>query len=275
MFFLYSLSIIFLNEIIIKKKLYLDKIEFSKHKKFILHDVKLPVTGGFYILFFIFLFFDDFNIIENSLILLVFLTGIFSDRFKNFSPLLRLVSHIIIILIFIFYTDTLINDVRIEFINKHLLSIYVSMIFKCFCFLILIHGTNFIDGVNLNTIGYYFIIYVSIFITSSLQSLEINQEFLSLLIFLFVVLLILNMFNKTQLGDAGCYTISFFTAFYLIVFVNNNYIVSPYFVVLMLWYPCFENLFSILRKKYQNKKISFADNHHLHQIIYLFLKKKI
>ena len=83
-----------------------------------------------------------------------------------------------------------------------------------------------------------------------------------------------DFFNKIQLGDSGCYLLGFFTAFYLVNFINNNYLVSPYFVVYILWYPCFENLFSIIRKIYQNKSISKADNFHLHHNIFYLLKDK-
>ena len=42
----------------------------------------------------------------------------------------------------------------------------------------------------------------------------------------------------------------------------------------LLWYPAFENLFSIIRK--QINKISFqtTDNKHLHQYLFKFFKKK-
>ena len=87
-------------------------------------------------------------------------------------------------------------------------------------------------------------------------------------------LLILNFLDKTLLGDGGAYLLGFFTAIYLIEWSNLNNSISPYFIILLLWYPCFENLFSIIRKKYQNKKIATADNLHLHQLIFIFLKKK-
>ena len=80
----------------------------------------------------------------------------------------------------------------------------------------------------------------------------------------------MNFFNKLQLGDGGSYLIGFFTAFYVINFISQNSLVSPYFAVLILWYPCFENLFSISRKIYQKKSISDADNLHLHHNIFLF-----
>ena len=48
--------------------------------------------------------------------------------------------------------------------------------------------------------------------------------------------------------------------------------VSPFYVVLLLWYPCFENLFSIIRKFSLKKSPINADNNHLHQLIFIYLK---
>ena len=78
------------------------------------------------------------------------------------------------------------------------------------------------------------------------------------------------------LGDSGSYLIGLFVSYLLITAYNlNQYIVTPYFIILLLWYPCFENFFSIVRKN----KIGFsaieADNKHLHQLTYRYLKKKI
>ena len=51
--------------------------------------------------------------------------------------------------------------------------------------------------------------------------------------------------------------------------------ISPYFIILLLWYPCFENLFSFMRKN----KIKFSptkpDNNHLHQLLFIFLRNKL
>ena len=44
---------------------------------------------------------------------------------------------------------------------------------------------------------------------------------------------------------------------------------------LLLWYPCFENLFSIIRKFSLKRSPINADNNHLHQLIFFYLKKKI
>ena len=87
-----------------------------------------------------------------------------------------------------------------------------------------------------------------------LFSLNINSNVYYLIIFLSIVFL-LNFLNKIYLGDAGSYLISFLTAYFLLDFYSNNDSISPYFICLLLWYPAFENLFSILRRFSLKKKI--------------------
>ena len=43
----------------------------------------------------------------------------------------------------------------------------------------------------------------------------------------------------------------------------------------MLWYPAYENLFSIIRKKFNKKSATKADKTHLHQLLYIFLENKL
>ena len=69
------------------------------------------------------------------------------------------------------------------------------------------------------------------------------------------------------LGDGGSYLISFVAGTILIKFFNDNYLVSPYYIMALLWYPAYENLFSIVRKKIQKKTPSTPDSRHLHQLI--------
>ena len=88
-----------------------------------------------------------------------------------------------------------------------------------------------------------------------------------------IALFILNFFNKLYLGDGGSYFLGLLFALCLIntYQINNN--ISPYFIVCLLWYPAFENLFSILRKKNLSRSPLKPDTNHLHQIIFLYLKK--
>ena len=77
------------------------------------------------------------------------------------------------------------------------------------------------------------------------------------------------------MGDGGSYALSLLCGYFLVKIYAANPYFSPYFVVLLLWYPCFENLFSIIRKFSLKRSPINADNNHLHQLIFFYLKKKI
>ena len=239
---------VIINEIIIKKKILCDNVKFSKHKSYV-GLIDTPTSGGLFLILFILTFQTELGLINNFLIFLIFLVGLCSDSIKNFSPSIRLLLQIFITLLFVLNTETLIIDVRIDNIN-HLLNqnIYLTLIFTVFCFIVLMNGTNFIDGVNLNTIGFYILVYSAILIISYYNDLILDSSFNIKIILFLIAIFLMNFFNKLQLGDGGSYLIGFFTAFYVINFISNNPLVSPYFAILILWYPCFENLFSISRK---------------------------
>ena len=76
------------------------------------------------------------------------------------------------------------------------------------------------------------------------------------------------------MGDGGSYLIGLIIGYYLIDISNLNVDVSPYYVAVLLWYPAFENLFSLVRRSLKKIDISQPDNYHLHQMIYKILKKK-
>ena len=77
------------------------------------------------------------------------------------------------------------------------------------------------------------------------------------------------------MGDSGAYLISLFSGVYLINFAYYNYFISPYFVIVLLWYPCFELLFSMIRRSIYKSKTYKPDVLHLHQLIYNLIKSKI
>ena len=145
--------------------------------------------------------------------------------------------------------------------------------------LILINGTNFIDGINTLVCGYYILVILAVLFVGFQNKLLIYS--FDHFYYLFLTLLIVyffNFFSKVYLGDSGSFLLSFLIGYYLIVFFNTNFntisFVSPIFILLLLWYPAFENLFSILRKIKTNKNPSKPDNLHLHQLLFSLLNKK-
>ncbi len=63
---------------------------------------------------------------------------------------------------------------------------------------------------------------------------------------LLLIILAFNLNGKIILGDSGSYILGLFVGIYLINFSNQNIAVSPFFIILLLWYPCFELLFSMI-----------------------------
>ena len=94
-------------------------------------------------------------------------------------------------------------------------------------------------------------------------------QFLFSSTFFFVFLL--NFFNKFYLSDSGSYLLGFIFSVFLIYLYNSNNNLSPFFIILLLWYPCFETLFSMIRKKILNKSVMNPDTNHLHQLIFFFI----
>ena len=272
--FFFSLIVSFIIFYIFKKNhILIDKTFFSAHKKLINSPLRSPPLCGGLIIFICSLFFFKDSMFLNLFGLLMLILGIFSDSNKISSPKIRLFLQVILLLSFVLLIDLRINDIRVNFLNKLLNINLISIIFTIFCILVLINGSNFIDGLNTLLLGYYILVCSFLIFLSNEYNLVLNQNNNLFIIFLIVIFLF-NFFGKFFLGDSGAYLISFYLAFFVIDFSTKNNSVSPYLICFLLWYPAFENLFSILRRTIKKKKVQEPDQNHLHQMIYNFLTKK-
>ncbi len=140
----------------------------------------------------------------------------------------------------------------------------------------MINGSNFMDGVNTLCGGYFFILFCNIIFLYSNNEINIDIYNVKIILIILFVFLLGNSFNKSLMGDNGSYLISFFTAIFLIDLSNENQIISPYFIAVLLWYPAFENFFSLTRRLlFEKRKIKNADNLHLHHLLFVFIKKRL
>ncbi len=269
-----ALIILILNFLFNKLNLIKDKKNTSVHKKFIENKFEPPFSGGIFIMF-VMIICLNVSVIFKSLLVSIFIIGFFSDLnfFKSIN--LRFYLQLISVVLVVYFLDLYIQSIRIEFIDNLLKSYLFKIFFTTFCLLILINGSNFLDGVNTLVLGYYALVLYFISNIDSGNSSLIDDNFINLLIFSLLILLLLNCFNQLILGDNGSYLISVFVGIYLIDLNNNNILISPYFIMNLLWYPAYETLFSIIRKVLTKKSALSPDNLHLHQLVYLYLKNKI
>ena len=263
-----------INYFLKKNNLLLDK-KYSSHKSLVSSD-EVPLSGGIIFLLSILIFYKPEFYQFNLILLVIFLTGILSDINLISSPSKRITIQIIVICVFLYSTSTYIYSVRWEFFDYYLQNSYFGYFFTLICLTILINGSNFMDGLNIFVVGYFLIVTYTIFHLSNDLSLDLNFYLVKVVLTALLVIFVFNFFGVLFLGDSGAYLISFVLGYILIHFSNNNSeVVSPYFTACMLWYPAYENLFSIIRKKFNKKSATKADKTHLHQLLYILFRNKL
>ena len=268
-----STILFLLISIKIKKTKYLKNYSGDDHQK-LTTNKNIPLIGGFFIIIvFLLVLFEENNFFLISIIL-IFSLGLFSDLNKIISPNKRLLLQVIIVLFLIIFTNLEINSTRVIILDEFLKNNIFNIFFVSFCVLVLINGTNFIDGLNGLSVGYYFIVTIALLNNNFYYSnLLQGNELLYLSCYLFIFL-ILNQSNLFFIGDSGSYSLGMIFSFLLINIYTVNSNISPFYIILLVWYPCFELLFSILRKFNINFSPAKPDIRHLHQLIYNLIKNK-
>lgn len=273
------LLIFFLLFYIFKKIGFLNEnTNYSVHKNFgETNESPIIIGGTFFIIVIIFFFESHITTLKISLIA-IYILGLLSDKNILESPKIRILIQAAILFFLVFVSKLSINNLENELLNNLLKFNLINLFFTVFCLAILVNGSNFIDGLNGLLSGYYLLIICSIFYLSFTNDdlIFIFQNEIKLIFLALIIFFIFNLFGKVYLGDGGSYLIATFVGFYLINFVliNKHLDISPYYVASLLWYPAFENLFSIFRRVLKSNKVSSPDNKHLHQLIFLYLKSK-
>jgi len=255
-----------------KKKLLLN-FSGNSHQKFT-SSLQVPLIGGLIVFFTVIFFIPFFNIVTKISFLSILSIGLFSDLKYLNSPRTRLFFQFIVVLSFLIIGNLQLVTTNIFFLDLLLQNYFFSILFTSFCFLIIINGSNFLDGINLLVSGYYLSITLIIFILNGKNYIFLDNISIINFILTLLVLLFFNIFNKLYLGDNGSYSLGFLYSYILVNFYTQNTVVSPFFIILLLWYPGFENLFSISRRFFKKKSPLKPDTRHLHQLIYDYFKNK-
>jgi len=258
---------------------------FFKKKNFLLNETgevhqnfssnkKVLLTGGLFIYLLIFYFYKQVHFKFYLFVSLFLILGILSDIKIIRSATSRLFLQITIVIFFVISNEIYLENTRIFILDEFLKNYLFNYLFVSFCILIVLNGSNFIDGLNGLSLGYY--ILISLIVFYLYNSGYILPEFIILnyLIIFLITALILNFLNLIFLGDSGVYILSVIFSSFLIDFYILNQSISPLFIILLLWYPCFETLFSMIRKIALRTSPMKPDNKHLHQLVFLYILKK-
>ena len=201
--------------------------------------------------------------------------GLFSDIGFFSSAKFRFLIQSVIIFLFLFYSNLSLTSVRIDIFDLMLENYTFSLLFTLFCLMILINGTNFIDGLNGLVLTYFLMVIFIIFNLKLFEYSFLNNPDVILIMMIFIYLILFNVFNQLYIGDSGSYLIGFSFGYLLLQIYESNQLISPYFVALLLWYPAFEILFSIFRKIISRKSPFKPDNKHFHHLVFLYIHQKL
>lgn len=199
--------------------------------------------------------------------------GFLEDVFKNVTPKIRLLSSIVTGGIFIALFDYSISELGIAYLDDLLAIVVVSNLVTVLSIATMINSINIIDGLNglALSVGGLCFAAVSYFAwDAELMSLAlVNAMFVGVI----MGVLIFN-FPKGRifLGDGGAYIIGGLMAMSVITLSAQDKSISPFALLLIVFYPCYE-LFRTMARRFfvGGKQMMMPDNEHLHSLVYRWL----
>ena len=262
------------NFFLLKKKILFDDLNHSDHKKMINNKSDIILSGGF-IFFLLFLIYPITSFNLKLFIFLIFIIGLISDLKILDIPSFRFFLQILVVVIFVNILNISISFTDLKYLDFLLDYKFFSIFFTILCFLVLINGSNFLDGLNTLVIVYNVLVLSSLVFLTKLYNINYDLSLIKDIILILIIILIFNLLNKSFLGDSGAYSISTVVGFILIDFFKTNENFSVLFIVVMLWYPAFETLFSIIRKLISKFNPAYPDNNHFHQLLFCYVNSRI
>ena len=239
----------------------------------ILDKSKVPLLGGIFL--YIGFLINNYLLLDQNLtsyykidvffISLIFLIALVDDKY-NLSATLRILTLSLIIVYFIYSNDLFIYSINSKYLGFFYFpnNIFVKFLFPTFCLIVLLNAFNFTDGINClaTLIGLSWLIYLIIKFPTTLN--------LYLIFFIFLLFfLIINIFNKSYLGDSGNYIISSIIGT-LIICLNERFPLM-FFVeeIFLLFLIPGLDLVRLFYVRISNKKSPFiGDLKHLHHLMF-------
>jgi UDP-GlcNAc:undecaprenyl-phosphate GlcNAc-1-phosphate transferase len=236
------------------------------------HKGSIPKTGGLIIalnfLLILILYFKYFEI-SYLFIILAFFFGYLDDKY-NIKPLYKLLSLFIIISInIIIEKEIQISVLKFDiikniFLDNHVLKIF----FTIFCILAFINALNMFDGLNLQAGAYVIFIFLVLFFQS--KNILYVYFIISLISFL-----ILNLNNKSFLGDSGSILLGYLISFFILKEYTINNILNCESILLIMFLPGIDMLRLFVERILNRNNPLGGDRNHIHHLLLHKFNKQV
>lgn len=246
------------------------------------HLNEIPRLGGFliftFLIFVVFIDFEQSSLLCNLLIssVPILMVGIKEDIFHNTSNHARLIGMTLSVILFFTIHPMIFPKIDLPILGEIISNYYVGLPFFLFASLVIINGTNLIDGMNgLMAFSTLSQLVALLFLTVLSADYEISKVIVLLIIPILIFLFFNFPLGRIFIGDFGAYFIGFTMSMIVIIFFGRNPQLLSWNAVLILFYPSIELLFSFIRKIFIDKIGSqTADNKHLHTLLFNYYKKR-
>lgn len=213
---------------------------------------------------------------ENQMVLLVVCAlpavvfGLAEDFTLSIRPRTRLLAAAFSALLGAWLLQAVVVRTGIDAVDSILGFAIVSIPLTVFAVAGISHAVNIIDGFN----GLASMVCMMMFAVLAYVAHSLGDQFV-LLTALCSIGALLGFFflnfpkGRIFLGDGGAYLMGFVLAELAVVLVHRHPTVSPWFGVLLFFYPTMETAFSIYRRKVlKGAPIASPDASHLHSLIF-------
>lgn len=208
----------------------------------------------------------------------VFLGGFFEDVFKKVSPRDRLLLSFLSASIGYYELDIGLSSIDWPVFDENILSQPgVALLLTIFMVAGVAHSTNIIDGFHGLLLGSTCLTLMAFIWVMFQTGGGLLTTFAAIMLGAVLGVFVWNFpKGKIFVGDGGAYLIGFLLSVLALLLVKNRSDVSPWFPLLVLSYPIFETVFSMVRKKiFRQKSVMIPDNYHLHMLVYEIVSSPI
>jgi UDP-N-acetylmuramyl pentapeptide phosphotransferase/UDP-N-acetylglucosamine-1-phosphate transferase len=198
-----------------------------------------------------------------------FLTGLVEDITNAVSPRVRLFSHLLSASILVLFGGYILRHTGFQFTDPLMKFTPFAIFLSVFAIAGVTNAVNIIDGYHGLASGTVLIMSAGLALLSARLGDGEIFIFSSILFSAMLGFFFINFpFGKLFLGDSGAYFSGFLISGLVIIIAVRNPGISPWVPLLIIIYPVWELLISIMRRlKREGHSPSQPDNVHLHHLV--------
>ena len=195
-----------------------------------------------------------------------FVLGLFEDLKGLLRANVRFVLMLAMLTSFLlFVPQFILVKTGVTWLDESLLTIpFLAFLFTTLGLVFFVNAFNTADGANGLISG------ISLFAVTGLCQIGV-PGLTPLLVIAAIGCAIFMLFNifvgRIFMGDGGAYFLGALVGFALVL-VSSEQVVSPWYLLCLVFYPHADLLFSMVRRKYSGKPMFGADNGHLHNLLF-------